>query len=218
MRIVATTRRSLLSAIKDPANRKAWDEFYKIYSGFIRGIAKGKNLMDDEVEDVTSIVFTQIFKGKLKYDPGKGRFRSLLATAVRRRATDTLRKRYLYEKRMVHHASNDTRSTGTVTRIADEHTPHDVGLAKRESDEMAMRMAWSDVQQKRSPLQCQIFSEHVLHHNTVTEVMKKLGVTVHQVYSAKSRVGKVYREALKAAAYRLDHPDLPKPEKPNERK
>lgn len=98
MRIVATTRRSLLSAIKDPANRKAWDEFHEIYSGYIGCIARSKGLRPDEVEDVTSVVFTEIFQGKLKYDPSQGKFRSLLKTFVRRRAIDMLRKRSPYEE------------------------------------------------------------------------------------------------------------------------
>lgn len=213
---VDVTRRSLLSAIKDPANQKAWDEFYKIYSGFIRGIAR-ESIRLDEVEDVTCIVLTEISQGKLKYDPSKGKFRSLLKTFVRRRAIDMSRKRSPYEERKVHRAPDDSRSTGTVTRIADTGTLHDVRLAKEEWDEMVRRMALSAVQQRVSPIQFQIYAEHVLRGKSVAEVVAKLGVTPNQVYLAKRRVGAVHREELKAAAHRLDHPVLPKPEKPNER-
>lgn len=217
MMIVGTTRRSLLSAIKDPANRKAWDEFHKIYCSYIHCIARGSGLRRDEAEDVTSIVFAEIFQGKLKYDRTRGKFRSLLKTFVHRRAIDMLRKRRPHEERKIHRPSDDTGSTGTVTRIRDARTPHDVKLADQEWDEMLRQMALSAVQQQVSPTQFQIFSEHVLRGKSVAEVVSKLGVTPNQVYLAKRRVGLLYAKELKAAAHRLDHPVLPKPEKPNER-
>lgn len=218
MMIVGTTRRTLLSAIKDPANRKAWDEFYKIYSGYIRCIALGSGLRPDEADDVTSIVFTGISQGELPYDPDRGKFRSLLKTFVRRRAIDMLRKRRPHEERKMHRSPDDTGSTGTVTRIRDERTLHDVKLAKQEWDEMVRQMALSAVQLRAEPKQYQIYSEHVRREKSVAEIVAKLRVTPNQVYLAKRRVGLIFAEEFKAAAYRLDHPVLPKPEKPNERK
>lgn len=102
--------------------------------------------------------------------------------------------------------------------MVDKRTLHDVRLADEEWDEIVKRMALSAVQQRVSPIQFQIYAEHVLRDKSVAEVVAKLGVTPNQVYLAKRRVGAVYLEELKAAAYRLDHPVLPKPEKPNERR
>jgi RNA polymerase sigma-70 factor (ECF subfamily) len=209
MSFVDVTRRSLLSAIKDPANRKAWDEFYKIYSGFIRGIAKGKNLMDDEVEDVTITVFAEISQGKLKYDPQKGKFRNLLATLVRRRALDQLRKRSPVEMNRAHRSESDTRSTGTVERQADPKTLHDDAIANREWEAAVHHLAVKEVKAKVSAKQFQVFDAYVRREWSVEDVTRTLGVTVNQVYTAKARVGKVYEAAAKAAKKYLDCPTLP---------
>jgi len=205
-----TTRTSLLVAIKDVGNQKKWGEFYDKYAPFAKAIAGDREmgLRADEVEEVVLAVFTEIAQGKLRYDKGRGKFRSLLTTAVRNRARDKIRKRVRKEKKEVHQLPDDSRETPIVERVPDERA--DPKRKEEEEWRKAVQTVAVDQTAKRvSRPQFQIFSAAVLREWPTTRVMQTYGATEHQVYNAKSRVGKVYAEECRRAAAELDDPVLP---------
>lgn len=59
-----------------------------------------------------------------------------------------------------------------------------------------MKAALERVKMKVSPLQFQIFDYNVLRGMSATEVRKRLGVSIAQVYLAKHRVGGVLKKEV----------------------
>lgn len=211
------TRKSLLSAIKNPENRDAWGEFYDSYAGFVRAIASDRHLglRGDEVEDVVSRVFIEIAAGKVRFDPATGKFRSLLTAVVRRRVIDQLRKRSPFEEKRSDRPHGDARKTGTLERIEDNRTSPDVEVADHQWQDAVLRLTVEAVKKKVKAKQFQIFDAHVLRDWDVAKVSKTLGVSANQVYLAKRRVGKVFEEEARAAAKKMDCPEIPLQLKPS---
>jgi RNA polymerase sigma-70 factor, ECF subfamily len=207
---VDKTRQTLMSAIKDPENEQAWSEFYSLYSGFVRSMARKANshMRADEVEEVVQTIFIEIAQGKLKYKKGKGKFRSLLKTVVKRRVFDRLRKRKNYEEAKNHRSPDDTRQTSTMDRLQDKDEGVDK-MVEAEWGEMILERALYQVQKRVSKKQYQIFDAYAFREWPVTRVMKTLGVTENQVYTAKSRVGKIFDEECRRAEAEIDDPDIP---------
>jgi len=207
------TRQSLLSAIKNPDDQVAWGEFYDLYNGYVRNIAKAASvdLLPEDVEDVVQRVFIEISRGKVRYAKGKGSFRSLLKTTTRRRCIDQLRRRLarpdLYKQE--HRAPDDDRSTGTMERLPDDRTRIDEAVENQEWATMVSERAKRATKARVDIKQYQIFEAYVLREWEVSQVVETLGVTANQVYLAKRRVGAIYAEEVKRAAEQLDNPTIP---------
>lgn len=208
-----STRYSLLSAVKNPDNQAAWAEFYDLYSGFVRSVARSASveLTPEDVEEVVQRVFIEISQGKVRYEKGQGRFRALLKTTARRRCIDQFRKRRARpdQYKQKHRSADDDRATATMDRLLDERTQVDEAIEKKEWAAMVTDMAKQATKARVDPKQYQIFEAYVLREWEVSQVADTLGVTANQVYLAKRRVGAVYAEEAKIAAERLDDPKIP---------
>ncbi|MEJ7640255.1 MAG: sigma factor [Singulisphaera sp.] len=80
------TRPSLLLAVRDPSNGRAWETFTQRYEGIIRGWCRRKGLRPEDVDEVTQVVLFKLFQEMptFVYDPRK-RFRSWLRGWLRMR-------------------------------------------------------------------------------------------------------------------------------------
>lgn len=205
-----TTRTSLLSAIKDPENAKAWGELYDRYAPFVRNLVRGSQtgLRDDEVESVVLVILLELAQGKLNYKKGAGNFRSLLAVAARHRAIDQVRKRDNIEEHKVQPVAGDTRVTDVIERRPDEQVGVDE-LIESEWRQVILKRARRETRKQVSLKQYQIFEATVLKDWPTTRTMETLGVTANQVYNATSRVGRIFDEQCRIAAVDIDDPDLP---------
>lgn len=207
------TRASLLSAVKDPANQRAWAEFYDIYKGFISNLVRKSSvyLRPDEADEVVQDVFVQIFKGKVKYDRSKGKFRSLLTVLVNRRCIDRMRQRRAEYEKAIHRGEGDDRDTHTIDRI---EVPTKSALAKIADEEWEQLVKTRARQRLKSEVpakQYQIFEAAFLRDIPPAKVATTLGVNSNQINLARSRVGTIYEQLLSKAAKELSAPRLPKP-------
>ncbi len=204
------TRTTLLAAIADANNGKAWGEFYDVYSPYVKAVVSNPEvgLRPDEVEDVVNIVFLEIARGKLKYSKSVGSFRALLKTNAHRRAIDQMRRRKPTEEMKTHRSPGDDRTTGTIERIPESRFDYE----EREEAEWRktiLQLAVERTAKKVSREQFQIFDVAVLREWPTTRVMQTYGVTENQVYIAKSRVGKVFDEECRRVAAEIDDPAIP---------
>ena len=71
----------------------ALEGLYALHSGYVMAIAFRILRAREEAEEVVQDVFWQLWKGKVRYDPGRGRFATWLFTIARSRALDRLRRR-----------------------------------------------------------------------------------------------------------------------------
>ena len=209
------TRLSLLEGIKDPENRRRWEEFAGKYSGLIANSARMAGLRADEVEDLVQIVLLEVSAkiGEFAYDPSKGKFRGWLKTLTVRRAFDQTRKRERATELSVHRRPENEGDTGTIEGLEDL----DQSALERAIDEEWMR-ALSDstlkaVRERVSPEQFQLYDAYVVQDWPVKKVQKVFGVNANQVYTARTRVSKVVKEEGARIAKEMDSPEMP-PEPP----
>ena len=88
-----TTRSSVLKAVADTSNEKAWKRLFDLYAGFVFSIARSKGLTVTDSDDIVQNVFVDLARNlpQFNYDRTKGRFRSYLIGLVNWRVTDKLR-------------------------------------------------------------------------------------------------------------------------------
>ena len=82
-------------AALDDADRRAWEDFYELYSRILLRFANKLRYPAQEADDLLQEVWKEILRQLpgFEYDPAKGGFRRWLFTIVQRRAIDFARAR-----------------------------------------------------------------------------------------------------------------------------
>jgi RNA polymerase sigma-70 factor (ECF subfamily) len=78
------TRSSLLERIRNPNDRDAWADVYKIYSPLMRALAKRNGVSADDADDLVHEGFLRL-RDKIpegRYQPQEGKFRAWLTTVM----------------------------------------------------------------------------------------------------------------------------------------
>lgn len=70
----ATTRSSVLAAVKDTGDAAAWARFFDLYAGFVFAIARSKGLASEDADDIVQGVFSELARRMptFEYDRTKG--------------------------------------------------------------------------------------------------------------------------------------------------
>ena len=89
----ATTRSSVLAAVKDTGDTAAWARFFDLYAGFVFAIARRKGLSSEDSDDIVQGVFSELARKMptFEYDRTKGKFRSYLLELINWRILDKLK-------------------------------------------------------------------------------------------------------------------------------
>lgn len=195
------TRDSLLSRLRDLGDDKSWSEFFEMYWRLIYNTAVKTGLHDAEAQDVvqeTMLTLSKRLPG-FRYDSAVGSFKGYLLRTTRWRICDQLRKR----ERIVAGSSlvvEKSSSDEIVARVAD---PSGIDLETVWDDEWEknlLAVALARVKRQVNPKHYQLFDLAVVKEWPVEDIVKTMGVTVHQVYTARSRVGKRVEKELKDLA------------------
>lgn len=186
------TRRSLILKLSDWQDRKSWDEFYRTYWRPIYSVAIQAGLHEHEAWDVVQEVVITIAKQSRKqaYDPKRGSFKSWLWKITSWRISDQFRAR----NKDTSSASNTPGTTSPLDLIPDLNSSSFEDIWDKEWQSNVMKAALDRVKMKISPRQFQIFDYNVIRGMKPTEVHKKLGVSLAQVYLAKHRVGALLKK------------------------
>src|SRR3954465_6842255 len=88
------TRASLLLAVRDYDNRRAWADFLQRYEGLIRSWCRRAGLGPADEDEITQVVLTKLVEiiRDFDYEPRRGRFRNWLARLVRNAVADARRR------------------------------------------------------------------------------------------------------------------------------
>jgi RNA polymerase sigma factor (sigma-70 family) len=216
------TRRTLLEKVGNPADSKAWSDFYTRYNTLIRGyamshcIAKNLKLTQDDIEDVVQNVMIEISKkiGDFVYKPGKHQFRNFLATVTRRRCIDYARKMYCRpdwnaENPMQCVAGDDGEErTGPIDRLPDDRTGDLSREIKRHDMTIGRDLALEKLRTGDGvTLKQYAVFEKIVMGVPIAEICAEFdGMTMNAVYVIKTRVMPHYEKALLEAKAELDEP------------
>ena len=181
----------------DWKDQRSWDEFYRTYWRLIYSVAIKAGLREDEAWDVVQETVLTIAKQSLKntYDPERGSFKMWLWNVTRWRINDQFRMRG--KSPMTTNGTDETKSTREpVENVPDTSDNNFTEIWEREWQQNIMKAALERVKVRVSPRQFQIFDYNVLQGLSATEVRKRLGVSMAQVYLAKHRVGTILKNKI----------------------
>ena len=200
--LLLPTRQSLLSRLRDWQDQDGWREFFDTYWRLIYKVARKSGLGDCQAQDVVQATFIYLSRKmpKFRYEPARGSFKSWLRVITRSRI-NVYRRSELKDETLMR---DPLPSEGTVDPDALEELPDPAAdvldeVWQREWEENLLSTAFRRVRAKVSAQQLLIFRLAASGDLALTQVARRLGVSLAQVYLARHRVGKL----LKAEVARL---------------
>jgi RNA polymerase sigma-70 factor (ECF subfamily) len=195
------TRQSLLTRLRDWQDQEGWREFFDSYWRLIYNVARKSGLADAEAQDVVQITFMYLARRmpSFHYDRARGSFKSWLRVVTRSRISVYRRREKADEKFNREPLPSDESEDTGMEQIPDPAADALDEVWQREWEENLLKAAFRRVRSKVSSQQLLIFRLATPGDLALTQVAKKLGVSLAQVYLARHRVGKL----LKAEVQRL---------------
>ena len=172
-----TTHISLLQRLSTGADAEAWQEFHDRYGLLIRGMARRQGLQEADCDEVVQDVLTALTQSmpEFTYDPAKGMFRAYLKTITLRKVFAQQRKRAEFHvpEDELHAVSKD---------------PSIEAMWEAEWRQYHLRQALRTVEPEFNAVDRAAFQAYAVGGQSASAVAEQLGVSLDQVYQAKSRM------------------------------
>lgn len=180
-----TTSGSLLSRVRDPADRAAWREFDARYGDLILRYIRRCGLRHSDAEDVRQMVMFKLARALpgFHYDPHRGRFRSFLGCVVH---NETARHLARPDGRPA-----EVHTGGEVEPLAVTGSPDE--RWEQEWMHHHLRLAMSRIRNAHDPRHLEVF-ERILAGDAIERVAQTFAMSVEAVHKIKQRI----RDRLKA--------------------
>lgn len=194
-----STRSSLLRRVRDPADCPAWEDFAAVYTPLIRRYAVRKGLQAADADDLCQAVLAEVstaIRG-FRYDPGRGSFRGWLGRVTH----NLLRKHWAKARRRPAAPAGlppleelgQLGVAGTDPVWFEEFSRHVLGVAQARVCGEFEASTWA------------AFEGGWTAGEDPPAVARRLGLSVHAVYVAKSRVLRRLHDEVLAIADDLPH-------------
>ena len=175
-----STHASLLSRLSQGDDQAAWSEFHDRYRDLVIGFARRAGLQAIDCEDVAQQVFINLMQSMqdFRYDPAKGMFRSYLKTAVFHAVFQLVRRS----------RSELALGAGELEEreAAQDSTVEE--LWEQEWRRYHIRKAMGRLAHEFTEKDRLAFTEYALNGRSALETAEDLGLSIDQVYQAKSRI------------------------------
>jgi RNA polymerase sigma-70 factor (ECF subfamily) len=191
------TRQSLLSRLRDWQDQDGWREFFDTYWRLIYNVARKSGLADAEAQDVVQNTFIYLTRRmpKFRYDRGRGSFKSWLCRVTRSRISAFCRRAQSREPSLPDLALEDD-DANVWESIPDPAGDTLDEIWQREWEDNLVKAALRRIRAKVSAEQLMIFELAALGEVPLKQVARKLDVSLMQVYLARHRVGKLFKEEV----------------------
>ncbi len=178
--LTVSTHVTLLKRLADGEDPAAWRDFYERYGELIRGFAVRQGLQAADCDDVVQETLMALTKSmpQFRYEPAKGKFRSYLKTVV----LHTIFRRSRQKHGEV--ALEDVEAA--VGKAADD-TDTDARW-EAEWRRYHVRTAMRTIEAEFNEQDRASFDAYAVAARDARETAESLGLSVDQVYQAKSRI------------------------------
>jgi RNA polymerase sigma factor (sigma-70 family) len=190
------TRQTLLTRLRDCQDQAGWREFFDTYWRLIYKVARNSGLADAEAQDVVQTTFIYLVRRmpNFHYDRARGSFKSWLRVVTRSRIYDYLRREKANRKLRREPRDDETGAGADFVELQ----PDPAGDAldeiwQREWEANLLSQAFARLRSSVSSQQLLIFRLSTTGELPLTQVAKKLGVSLAQIYLARHRVGKLFK-------------------------
>ncbi len=183
------TSTAMLAGLCDSGNDRVWSDFARRYGPILVGFARRLGLEENDAADVsqeTLIRFVQEYRAG-KYDRSRGRLRSWLLSIARTRVAAVYRARA---------ARHEQQGVTAAVDLSDEHTLTQIWSDERR--QVILRTAFEQLRTttKTNEKTIRAFELLVQGGCPPQVVAEDLGMSIEDVYRAKSRVAQSLREIV----------------------
>ena len=191
------TRQSLLSRLRDWQDQEGWREFFDTYWRLIYNVARRSGLADAEAQDVVQNTFIYLARRmpKFRYDRGRGSFKSWLCRVTRSRIS-IFRRRAQCNEPSLPELTLEDEEANVWESIPDPAGDQLDDIWQREWEDNLVKAALRRIRPKVSAEQLMLFEMAALGEVPLKQVARKLDVSLMQVYLARHRVGKLFKEEV----------------------
>ena len=180
MTSIDQTRASLLARLSGDVDRATWIEFFDRYGELIHGYARARGCQPTDADDVVQDVLMALMKAmpNFTYDPARGRFRGYLRTVT------------------ANAVSAKSRQNRTATPLEEIEPGADPALTSPSSDaqweeewrQYHVRRAMRVLEHEVGERDLLAFRRYALGGEEPRRTAEELGMSIDQVYQAKSRI------------------------------
>lgn len=179
----------MLDGLHDSQNDQVWSAFARRYGPILVGFARRLGLNETDASEVaqeTLVRFVEEYRAG-KYDRSRGRLRSWLLSIARTRAASVFRQRSVRGERA---------GITALVDLSDEHTLTQIWQTERR--QVILRTALSELRTGTKTNKKTIEAFELLVHGGCPPgvVAEQLGMSIEDVYRAKSRVSQKLREII----------------------
>ena len=191
------TRSSLINRLKATINGESWEVFFNTYWELIYSVARRAGLSEADSQDVVQETILKVHKSldRFQYNRERGSFKGWLRTITRSRLVEHYKKKQRQPPTQQPREDEDA----PLANFADPQGPELERIWSEEWSRSLIQRSLAFLKQQVSLKQYQIFKCHCIDEWTVKEVGRALNVNAAQIYMAKQRVGKMFREELARA-------------------
>jgi RNA polymerase sigma-70 factor (ECF subfamily) len=178
--MITTTSTILLDGLRDPSNQSIWREFDERYRSVIEAFARKLGLSPDDAADAAQETLAEFVRDYRagKFDRSRGRLRSWIFGIARHRIADQQRAKARRREWRGESAIADMPADDQLAQIWE-------GEARAAMLRQAMRELYANP--KLDPRTIRAFEQVAFEQKTAAEVAGEVGMSVEQVYVAKSR-------------------------------
>lgn len=189
-----TTRQSILLGLISNDER-AWMEFQEFYTPLIIICGQDYRLTPEEINDLRQEVMEEVFEKKIasKFNPARGRFRSLLRTIIHRKASAIFKRRVPSASPINEETEDSSMTENPLEARWDE-----------EWREFIKNAALKILREESNERQYMAFDLYVLQGMEAESVASIMNMTTNQVYIAKNRLGGRLREIVASLEEDID--------------
>lgn len=193
-----STRRSLITRLRDRDDHEGWQEFFQTYWKLIYSVALKSGLTRTEAEDVVQETVLTVAKtmDRFRYVPEKCRFKTWLMRITRLRIVDQFRKRGPEFVPLDGLAQSTSTETGWEAGTPISTEPFVQTLWDEEWRKNLIDAAMDRVKRKVKPLHYQIFYLSTVKELRASHVARTLGTSAAQVYLVKHRVAALVKQEI----------------------
>ena len=192
------TSPSLLSRVRNLADKAAWREFDAKYGDMIVRYGRRFGLQFADAEDIRQIVMVRLSRAlpEFMYSRQRGKFRTFVGRIVRNEVFRFLGRPKLASRRV------DSDGGESSTQLDDVEADRQW---EREWADHHLRLAMGRLRQRHEPRHIEVF-EQLLAGETVDRVAAELDMTTHAVQKIKQRIRDRMKELIAA---QIREEDLP---------
>jgi RNA polymerase sigma-70 factor (ECF subfamily) len=197
---VTRTTTAMLDALHDAENADVWELFDRRYRPILVGFARNLGLGEQDAADIAQETLARFLSEYRdgRYDREKGRLGAWLVGIARYRILDLRRRRAGKFQLAGESAIVDLDDKKHLSQVWEDERRHSV-----------LRTAMTELNEnsRTDPRTIKVFEMLMVHSATPQAVAEEFGISVHDVYLAKSRVAQRLRTIVERIESEYDDDD-----------